>query len=116
MGRKIDLPSILRIRKSNPTTTPISEKRSSTPSTGGSGNLSGRPSKDEVQIARPGSGQSAGSRTGSNDTIVTLSGAAIKKRTQLRRNFAISASVSYALSIIFLILVSSGPYLSLGRS
>ncbi|KAM7217844.1 SUR7/PalI family domain containing protein [Rhypophila decipiens] len=104
MGKRIDLPSFLRIRKSNSKTVPISEKRSPTLSSGTTWN---RP--DGVIATRPESDRaSSTSRTASSDTVVTLNEASIKQRTKLRRNFAISGSISYALSVIFLILVIIG--------
>ncbi|KAK3684905.1 SUR7/PalI family-domain-containing protein [Podospora appendiculata] len=88
------LPSILRIRKRN------------TPSSTDSSAPSSRASKEKEE--RPAAGSLPPSSTTYNAQNANISQAAIKRATRLRRGFAISASCSYLISFVFLILILIG--------
>ncbi|KAK3327742.1 SUR7/PalI family-domain-containing protein [Cercophora scortea] len=90
------LPSILRIRRRN------------TPSPTDSSAPSSRASKEKEKEDRPAA--AAGSQPPStyNGQNANISQAAIKRATRLRRGFAISASCSYLISFVFLILILIG--------
>lgn len=85
------LPSILRIRRRTPAEKAV--ERTPTPS-------SRPPSK-----AQPSSASPTDADTLTDLPSPTLSKNDLKRATRVRRNFAISASVAYLLSFIFLVLV-----------
>ncbi|KAK3325658.1 SUR7/PalI family-domain-containing protein [Apodospora peruviana] len=101
MGKKMTLPSILRVRRRNHQTSEAAAT-SEIPA-------SGKPS-----TSAPGSPSPPASKEGHQDSpdpdqsTTTINKAHIKRATKVRRAFAISASVSYALSVVFLILVIIG--------
>ncbi|KAK0638754.1 SUR7/PalI family-domain-containing protein [Cercophora newfieldiana] len=91
------LPSILRVRRRTPTEG-VAEKGGRTPTTPSS------PTKEE-QLTSP---RDSDATVVANEPSTNSTKTDIKRGTKVRKGFAISASISYFLSFVFLILIIIG--------